>query len=131
MLNLRTEIMPFVSNALDCLLTKAAIRRELIKTDEMLRGLGKTTALVKFAEKCGFYVVVATLNQAAVLKKTLGYMYVLTTEELQYYKKKPVVIDECVDKDVVQRLGFEVITGYQYEAEARTLPDKSRVLLEM
>jgi hypothetical protein len=129
MLSLQTELIQSIGDVLEEALTRGAAQRKLFKTHERLRGIGKTTALVKFAKKHGLYAVVATREQAILLRKTLRYKYVFTTKELQHYKKKPVVIDECVDKSEVERLGFEVITGYLYETEQKQLPEKLRVLL--
>jgi ribosomal protein L4 len=131
MLVLKTEIIPFISDALDNVLTKAAIQRELIITDEKFRGTGKTTALVEFAKKHGFYVVVNTGIEAKELRAAHRYGRVYSVRELQHVKRKPVVIDECVDKSEVERMGFEVITGYLCVAKPEKLSEKQRVLLKI
>jgi hypothetical protein len=104
-------------------LEKAKNDGVLLYTNE-LRGIGKTTALVDFAKKYDYGVVLITgtpnLNN---LKKELNYKkiyraYDLLDEEQKIFFRgieKNIVIDEGINYEEInklERLGFNIITGF-------------------
>lgn len=98
------------------ILEKGAISRDLIEVTEYQRGIGKTTALIKFAKKYGFGVIVFSRGIARMLREFHGYENIFAITDvtsLRGSKVKNVVIDEGVDKGTVKDFGLTVVTGFK------------------
>lgn len=113
-MDLRANVVDYMQDRIyDCVLQSAA-RREFIYVDKYFRGVGKTTALVKFANHAKLYLVVP--NDAVkyyILSNFDMKRPVISQHEITKLRGKKdafVVFDEGVDPSKLS--DFNVITGF-------------------
>lgn len=112
-MNLRDRILIGASDMIYEALEKCAVHRKLIYTDSLLRGVGKTTALVKLAKKYDLTIVTPRVEQRQYLKSVFNFDNSISQSELKRSKGKvdyPLVFDEGVDPSNL--VGYEVVTGF-------------------
>lgn len=109
---MRLDLAPVVQNYLVEQLKMASILRDTVDTNkEMHRGIGKSTALVKFAQEFGFTVIVPTHNLKNALIEETGYENIIHEREIGEQKiKSRFVHDEGVDLSRLK--GLDVVTGF-------------------
>lgn len=111
-----TELQCFITEALsgklvELLEEKAKTKEVIITSRGDTRRIGKTTALIKFAEKVGASVIVNRMVHAAMYRGV--YPHVYSMQEVHEAPATCVVIDEGVSKKEIEALGFTVITGFE------------------
>jgi len=112
---LRDFIVSSTSNKIYELLERCAVRRDYIYIDHSLRGIGKTTALVRLAKKYDLYIVTSNKAQCRYLKSVFDFDDSICQSELMSLRGKKdvfLIFDEGVDPSELS--GFEVITGFVY-----------------
>lgn len=108
-------------DALVAILERAAIRREFVELPTETRCIGKTTALIEFAKKHRFAVIVGNEPIANALRKEYKYDFIYSQNQMSFYgisiDNKPArfVVDECVDHDKIKPIIDRdlVVTGYK------------------
>lgn len=81
----------------------------LIRTNDLQRGVGKTTALVKFAKTHNLTVVLAHSHSVERLRKEFGYNKIISQHSQSIRGLRDFVIDEFVQID---KFGIRPITGF-------------------
>jgi AAA+ ATPase superfamily predicted ATPase len=81
-----------------------------------LRGIGKTTALIRFAKEFGYGVVIANGGLVNYFRDEFMYEDIYG-EKSQMVRgiSKPIVFDEGVDYKKLKKEGYDVITGFVLE----------------
>lgn len=113
MSNLREYVQEKMSLWLGDLIIENAVKREYIHVDEYLRGIGKTTALVKFANIAKVALVVPQEAQARYIKMNFDMSVpVISQHQADSLRDKNmmVVFDEGVDPKNLSDL--KVATGF-------------------
>lgn len=109
-------------DALVAILERAAIRREFVELPTETRCIGKTTALIEFAKKHRFAVIVGHESTAIKLREVYKYVFIYSQNQVPLYHgisidNKPArfVVDECVDHDKIKPIIDRdlVVTGYK------------------
>jgi hypothetical protein len=108
-MNLSSVFIKNLSMALRKTLSVGAVNRELVVVSEFQRAIGKTTALLNFAEDHNFIVVVKSRG-IAHLKAVVR--IVSQDEALRLPEGTKVVVDEGVDVNALKHSGLDVVTGY-------------------
>jgi hypothetical protein len=115
MIDLLSKFVPFLYDKTYEIIEYGAVRREFIQIPKELRGIGKTTALIRLAKKYNLIVVVASQVIADFLKVKFEYPKIYSQgnlENLRGSKDKKIVFDEGVDVNNLK--GFEIVTGIVY-----------------
>ncbi|OME53992.1 hypothetical protein BSK59_15540 [Paenibacillus odorifer] len=107
-MELRSVLIGEISNTVYNALEKCAVRSEILYTDQFIRGIGKTTALVKLAKKFDLYIVVPSIAHIQLYDhdKVVGQNQL---DNLVGKKDVCLIFDEGVDLSKLD--GFNVITG--------------------
>lgn len=113
-INLRESLIETMHDKIYDLLMESACRRKPIYVDTYFRCVGKTTALVNFANKCKLTLVVPNETQARYILSNFE-MSAPVISQSQVYKlrgRKDVLIvyDEGVDPSILS--DFNVVTGF-------------------
>lgn len=112
-MDLMTEIAKDVQPILRKILLEAAVKRELVNTNDYVRQVGKTTSLIRFAREFGFGVLVNHRETARYLRDLSGYDLIYAVDNPSIPSGK-YVIDEMVrDINISSHSGIEVVTGYR------------------
>lgn len=102
----------YIKELLEKKLIESAIRRELIDVTG-LKGIGKTRALIEFAEKFDLSVVVPKLDRVLSLKDKYKYVNIYSEEGFfGEVSKKFIVVDEGVNVEALEFAGNTVVTGF-------------------
>lgn len=111
--DLRSFVIETIDMYLDDLIIESAVKKEFIYVDEYLRGIGKTTAIVKFANRAKVALVVPSSAQENYIKQTFD-MRVPVVSQHNVNKLRGtnwiLVFDEGVDPKNLS--GFKVVTGF-------------------
>ncbi|MDO6628843.1 hypothetical protein [Bacillus thuringiensis] len=106
------NVTDYIKDALVKALEDASKDKQLIQVHEYMRQIGKTAALIEFAKKHDYYVIVH--NVAIAKELSLKFNYAKVTGSLMNLKEvKGVVVDETVDVTRVYDEGINVITGFK------------------
>jgi hypothetical protein len=97
------------------ILERGAVRREWIIVPSELRGVGKTSALVKLAKRYDLTIITPNVAQAEYIKKMHHYDKVVSQHRMYELRGKKVklVFEEGVDLSKLD--GFEVVTGFVWK----------------
>lgn len=106
--------------SLEYLLEEAALLREPIIVNKNHRRIGKTTALVNFARKHGYTVLVGRASIAREIKNHFRYSKVEYARKHLLDGHKGFVYDECCPSDLLdylKNIRRDIITGFEYVHE--------------
>lgn len=107
-INIISATIPVIKQAL----IRGAIRREPVRTVEFQRGIGKTTALIKFAQEHGLVVIMPHTQIAKRLREEHNYEGIIGQCDIG---RQPIdtkfVYDEGVDISSLKGVRH-VITGF-------------------
>lgn len=102
----------YLKELLEKKLTESAIRRELIDVTG-IRGIGKTSALIEFAEKFNLSVVVPKIDRVFSLKEKYKNANIYSEDGFfGEVSKKFIVVDEGVNVEALEYAGNTVVTGF-------------------
>jgi hypothetical protein len=117
MIDICEEISEILSDKMYEIFEKGAVYRELVKIPKDLRGIGKTTALIKLAKKYNLWLVVPNYHMEEYIKKYYEYDNVISQYRiinLRGKKSVKIVFDEGVDLEILRQLDFDIVTGIIY-----------------
>jgi hypothetical protein len=107
---LRLDLGDSAVNHLVTELEKATILGEYIETNDYQRGIGKSTAIVKFARKYGLTVVVRDRAMASYFNNDLDYDNVVSQQYAKSLRGRRLVFDEFVDPTMLPK--DSITTGF-------------------
>ena len=99
-MDIQEVFMKNTTEALIKTLETAAIHRQLIRVHGFQRGIGKTTALIKFAKQYDFCVVLKHKMVAKMFREEFEYHHIISEDEVANQRGKraqKLVVDEGVD----------------------------------
>lgn len=113
-MNLRDSLIESMQDHIYHSLMQSACRRELIYVDEYLRGVGKTTALVEFANRGKLHLVVPNETMVHYILSRFDMQVPVISQnqigKLRGRKDVYLVFDEGVDPTKLS--DFKVVTGF-------------------
>lgn len=109
------DMVPVIKDELKKILSKAAIKNEMVEIGDKFRGLGKTTALIEFAKENDLIVVVRYGYD--YMRKFHKYDKIFGVYELKRGDSKLISSQVCVDEgvdlvDIIEN-GLRVVTGWR------------------
>ncbi len=120
MINLKTFVnydnryYKFYQDILEEAIIQGIIYNELIDV-RGVRNIGKTTVLINFAKKNNIPVIVHSKSLAKILQDKFEYENIFITNEIKGVHFREFLIEEYVNRNEIEKLGYRVITGYYSE----------------